>query len=80
MCLVVLKCCLRDSFSILPNFVFSKDLFKSSLSYSNTVLFSFQSGRRWSVASSGYSTNTPCSSGFSVSQVSEAAVRIGSSE
>ncbi|XP_057299989.1 microtubule-associated serine/threonine-protein kinase 2-like isoform X2 [Hydractinia symbiolongicarpus] len=24
-----------------------------------------QSGRRWSVASSGYSTNTPCSSGFS---------------
>ena len=48
--------------------------------YSNTVLFSFQSGRRWSVASSGYSTNTPCSSGFSVSQVSEAAVRIGSSE
>ncbi|XP_066936599.1 microtubule-associated serine/threonine-protein kinase 3-like isoform X2 [Clytia hemisphaerica] len=26
---------------------------------------SFQSGRRWSVASSGYSTNTPCSSGLS---------------
>lgn len=35
--------------------------------FSISVIFSFHSGRRWSVASSGYSTNTPCSSGLSVS-------------
>ncbi|XP_065657460.1 microtubule-associated serine/threonine-protein kinase 3 isoform X22 [Hydra vulgaris] len=48
---------------------YSKNLSSSTLHAPIPILHannrSFQSGRRWSVASSGYSTNTQCSSEFS---------------